>query len=151
MHGDKVAIATGFAGSTSTESDTQYECLLEYQHEHCGNDKRAIAALGIEHRHIYEIERTRLYLLFAHGIFASHLALQLSTHVLGNSHSSLIQGLIGEHERHVAIHAECGLLHATDAGGKIAGDIIDALGQLARYERFGFVHIGSMAQNLDIG
>ena len=61
---------TLLTNSTCCKTNAKNQRLLEDEHEHCGDDKRAIATLRIEDRNILEIERTGQYLFLAHGVLA---------------------------------------------------------------------------------
>ena len=57
-NGHEVLITVVLAGGTCSQTDAQEQRLLEYQHEHTGQDGVAITTRGIEDGHLVEVERT---------------------------------------------------------------------------------------------
>ena len=66
-------------------------------------------------------------------------------------HSRLIDGLVGEHQGHVAIDTDRTLLHTADIGGEVLRNEIDALHQLTADERLGIVEVVGIIGHMDIG
>ena len=150
-HRHQVLIAVAFTGRTSSESDTEQHRLLNDEDEHTRNEERAVATSGIEYRHFFEVQRFRLNLVFAVGEVAAEGNLYLRIHIAGHSLSSLEDGLIGEHERHVAIDADMGLLHAQEAVLEVRGEIEHAVHHLFSYQSACLVKILAIICHPGIG
>ena len=147
----QVAIAVALTGCSCGKTDTECERLLDNQHQHGRKDGCAIAALGVEHRHLVDCQRTGGDKFLTRGVLARETDLDSSTHLLTDSHSRLIDGLIGEHQRHVAIDADGALLHTVDVCGEILGDEVYALHHLTAHQALRIVEIGSVACHTHIG
>ena len=115
----KVAVAIALTGSTCCQSDAEDERLLQDEHQNGWDDEVAVAAGRVENRHVLEIERTRGNQILTHSIVARQLCLYLSAHGLSDSHGCLVDSLIGEHQRHVAIDTHHPLLHTVQMSGEI--------------------------------
>ena len=72
---------------------------------------------------------------------SAEFRLNLIAHLCCDHLGCLENGLISQHEAHVAIHADNALLHAIDLLGKIAGNKVYAFHQLAADQRLGLVQI----------
>ena len=151
MHRHQIAIRIGFASCTCSQTDTKCQRLLDNQHQHGRQNRGTITTLRVKHRHLLYFERTRGYHILASCIVASQSHLHSRPHLGAHSHRRLVNGLIRQHQRHIAIHANGSLLHTIKLGSKIFGNIIDALGHLSTYQTLSLIQIYSMTNHLHIG
>jgi len=149
--GHKVLITVVLAGGSCGESDTEQKCLLEDKDEDWGQDEVAIASGGVEDLYFLDGEGLGGDLVFAVGVVAAELYLHGGIHPLGDGGGGGVDGLIGEHEAHVAIDADMGLLHAQEAVLEVGREIEDAVGDLFLDEVLGFFHIVAAIGDLGIG
>ena len=147
----EVTVAVALTGRACCQSNAQHQRLLQDKHQHGREDGRAVAALRIEDRHILEVEGTGGDLVLACSIVARDLGLYLGTHRLSHSNGGLVDGLIGEHQCHVAIDTDGGLFHTVQTGGKVLGDEVDALHHLPAHERLGIVEVIGIIGHPHIG
>ena len=57
------------------------------------------------------------------GEVAALLELYVAVHLTGHGHSSLVDSFIVEHQTHVAVQADCGLLATSQPSFEIFGEI----------------------------
>ena len=50
--GDELTVLMTLTGRTGCHADAEGKCLLQDEHEHGGQDARAVATRGVEHRHV---------------------------------------------------------------------------------------------------
>ena len=150
MEGDNIAVAVPLTGRSCRQANAQHERLLDNQDEYGRQDGCTVAALGIKHRHFLDIQGAGGDQVFTNGIIARQFLLYLCPHLLGYSHRRLIDGLIGEHQGHVAIDADGALFQAVQTGGKVFRDEIDALDHLPTNKRPGIVEVDGIIGHMDI-
>ena len=110
--GYEVLITVVLTGSTRSQSDTQYQCLLDDQDEYGGNEEATIAARGIEYRHLFIGQRLHSNLIFPMCGVPTECYLSFRTEVGCHSLCRLVDGFVGHHQTHISVHADAGLLHA---------------------------------------
>ena len=118
-NGHEVLITVVLAGGTCRQTDAQEQRLLEYQHEHTGQDGVAITTRGIEDGHLVEVERTGGYLFIAGGKRVGSRYLNLASHLHRHSLRRLEYSLVGEHQTHVAVHAHMCLFAPMQFRGEV--------------------------------
>ena len=148
---DKVLIAVVLAGGTGGEADAEEKGLLKDEHEHGGQDEIAVATGGVEYLYFIDGKGLDEDLVFTVGVVAGELLLEPGIDLLGDGGGGGVDGFIGEHEAHVAIDADMGLLHAHQAGLEIGGEIEDAVGHLLLDEVAGVFHVVAAIGYMDVG
>ena len=151
MDRHQILEAVALTSRSCSQTDTQDQRLLENQHEYGGDDEVAIAPGRIEDGHIFEVKRPRRDHILTVGIVARHFLLNLSSHCLGHDDRGLVNGFIGEHQRHIAVNTDHALFHAVDMGGEIRRYEIDALRFLTADDRLRLFEIAGIGNNLHIG
>ena len=91
------------------------------------------------------------YLVFAVGGIVAHLYLQLRVDVLRDGHGGAVDGLVGEHQTHVAIHAQVGLFHAVDIILKLGREIEYAVAHLFLDQVFCVFHVVAAIGHAGVG
>ena len=114
-------------------------------------NKVAVSSGRIEDRHILEIQRTGGNQILTGGIVAAELRLDLRPHLLSDGYGRLVDGLVRQHQRHIAVDTDHGLLHLVQTCSEILGDEIDALGHLTADKRLGIVEVFGIAEHPHIG
>ena len=139
------------ACSTCRQTDTQNQCLLNNQDKDSRQHKRAIASCRTEDSLLVSLQGFRLYLFLSLGILACQLNLYLTVHLLRYRECSLISCLVCQHQTHVTIDADSGLLHAVDACLEVFWDIVECPCHIASYQHLSLIHVVYIGYYLDIG
>ena len=88
--------------------------LLYDEHQNAWQYEVAIATCIVEYWHIGYQHRLCCKLVVAVGVVARQRYLYVRVHIGSHSCAGLEYSLIGKHQSHVAIHADMGLLHASE-------------------------------------
>ena len=150
VDGNEVAVSVTFTCCTSRHAHTQRQCLLDNQHQHRRDHRRAIATRRIEDRNLFDLQRTSGDEIITSRIVSGYLFLDSGTHLCRHSQGRLINRLISQHQCHVTIHTDRALLHAVQSGGKILWNEIDALHHLTAYQRLGIIKVNGITGHLHI-
>ena len=137
--------------STSRHAYAKGESLLQQQHEHGWQNTGAIATRGIEHCHALSHKGLCSDGILVLSEVAGLLDVKTRTEARCLDHGSLINGLVGKHERHVAIDADSGLFSTVDVGGEVRRNEVDTPNNLSADERTGFIEVLGIVFHIDIG
>ena len=151
LGGYQVVEAVALTRRSCRQTNAEHQRLLDNEDEHGGQHKGAVAACGTEDGLSVDSQRLGLYLLLALGIMARERNLYLAVHLLRHHQGRLVGCLVGQHQSHVAIDADGGLLHAVEARLEVERDIIEGLGHAAPHEHLRLVDIVGIGYHLDVG
>ena len=139
MLGDRHQVfeAVVLASGARCQSYAEQQGLLDDKHQHAREDGVAVAACGVEDRNLVEIKWLGCYLVIALCEIGALCYLYLCVHVRRHGLCRLVDGLVGKHQAHVAIHAHLRLLPSVEAALKVLGEVKRAMHLLLRGEILG--------------